>query len=200
MTKITAYVKLQPNDRLDNMKKTSKEEIVKKSIGLFKQQGYHNTSMANIADICGLIKGSLYHHFKSKDEIGLECLKFIHEYFVDNIFSIAKKDELSPKEKIELFINKIDSYFLNSKGGCLFANLALELPSTNTAFKDEIKVYFKAWEEALAKILESKYSREEAFSLAKEYLALTQGAIMMMNLHDSKIEYLKVGKKIINLL
>ena len=71
------------------IKKTSREEILKESIKLFKIRGYSNTSMANIAEACGLIKGSIYHHFKSKDEIGLESLKYIHNYFVEHIFSIA---------------------------------------------------------------------------------------------------------------
>ena len=70
------------------IKKTSKEEILKESIKLFKIRGYSNTSMANIAEACGLIKGSIYHHFKSKDEIGLESLKYIHDYFDKEIFSI----------------------------------------------------------------------------------------------------------------
>ena len=61
------------------IKKTSREEILKESISLFKIKGYSNTSMANIAEACGLIKGSIYHHFKSKDEIGLESLKYIHD-------------------------------------------------------------------------------------------------------------------------
>jgi TetR/AcrR family transcriptional repressor of nem operon len=37
--------------------------------------------MSNIAESCGLLKGSIYHHFKSKDEIGLEALNFIHLFF-----------------------------------------------------------------------------------------------------------------------
>lgn len=182
------------------MKKTSKEEILKKAIELFKQKGYHKTSMANIADACGLIKGSIYHHFKSKDEIGLEALRFIHLYFKENIFSISYRSDISLKEKIELFIKRVDDYFLDSEGGCLFGNLALELPASSVVFRDEIKLYFLDWEESLEKIFKSKYSESESKSLAKEYVALTQGSIMMMNLYGNKEEYLKVGKKIISLV
>ncbi|WP_419768648.1 TetR/AcrR family transcriptional regulator [Arcobacter sp.] len=182
------------------IKKTSKEEILKESIKLFKIRGYHNTSMANIAESCGLIKGSIYHHFKSKDEIGLESLKYIHKYFIDNIFSIAYRGDLSDKEKQKLFISKTDDYFLESVGGCLLGNLALEVSTLNLEFKDEIKSYFLAWEKALAKILESKYGKDISLKLAKEYVSLTQGEIMMMNLFDSKKRYLSVGEKITQLL
>jgi AcrR family transcriptional regulator len=192
-----------PNNRLGKLmaiKKTSKEEILKESIKLFKIRGYHNTSMANIADACGLIKGSIYHHFKSKDEIGLESLKYIHQYFIDNIYSIAYRDDLTDKEKLKLFVSKTDDYFLESVGGCLLGNLALEVSTLNLEFKDEIKSYFLAWEKALAKILETKYGKDTSVLLSKEYVALTQGAIMMMNLFDSPESYLSIGEKITQLL
>ena len=182
------------------IKKTSREEILKESISLFKIKGYSNTYMANIAEAFGLIKGSIYHHFKSKDEIGLESLKYIHNYFVEHIFSIAYKNDLSDRQKIELIVKKTDEYFLHSVGGCLLGNLALESSNLNLDFKEEIKAYFTAWEDALIKIFENKYSKIEASNLAKEYVALTQGAIMMMNLYDSSDNYLKVGEKIISLI
>lgn len=50
--------------------KTSKEEILQNAVKLFKVNGYYNTSMADIATSCHILKGSLYHHFKSKDEVG----------------------------------------------------------------------------------------------------------------------------------
>lgn len=201
LTKINILASILPNNRLDKyMKKTSKEEILKNSIKIFKIRGYHNTSMANIAQACGLIKGSIYHHFKSKDEIGVEALKYIHKYFKENIYSIAENTSLDTKKKIRLFIKEIDLYFLDSEGGCLFGNLALELSNENKTFKDEIKEYFKAWENALFLILKEKYTKPEAKSLAKKYVALTQGEIMMMNLYEDKSNYLKVGKKIISLI
>ena len=180
------------------IKKTSKEEILKNSIKLFKINGYYNTSMANIASACGLIKGSIYHHFKSKDEIGLESLKYVHKYFEDNIYKIAYQDDMSDKEKIKLFVKKTNDYFLNSEGGCLLGNLALEVSSENILFKDEIRAYFLAWEKALAYILKNTYSEDVAQSLAKEYVALTQGSIMMMTLYNETENYLKAGQKIIN--
>jgi TetR/AcrR family transcriptional regulator, lmrAB and yxaGH operons repressor len=182
------------------IKKTSKEEILQEAIRLFKIRGYYNTSMANIADACGLIKGSIYHHFKSKEEIGLESLKYIHKYFQEHIYSIAYRNGMDDKEKVKLFVKKTDEYFLHSQGGCLLGNLALEVSAENLEFKEEIKSYFTAWTEALAKILQAKYREKKAHELAAEYVALTQGAIMMMNLYSSSKEYLHVGEKIIDLI
>jgi len=182
------------------IKKSSREKILKEAVKLFKIKGYYNTSMADIAKACGLLKGSLYHHFKSKDEVGLEGLNYIHNYFVDEVYSIAYQKELSVEERIERYIKKIDDYFLHSEGGCIFGNFALELPSESEVFREVIREDFDTWSDSLAFMLESKYPKDEAFSLAKEYVALTQGSIMMMNLQNDATDYLKIGQKIIKLL
>ncbi|MDD3591171.1 MAG: TetR/AcrR family transcriptional regulator [Sulfurovum sp.] len=182
------------------IQKTSREEILKQSAKLFKTKGYYNTSMSDIADACGLLKGSIYHHFKSKDDIGIESLKFIHEYFRNEIFSIAYRDDLRTLEKIKLIVKKTDDYFLHSEGGCLLGNLALEVSWTDIKFKDEIKDYFTNWEKALYTIFKEKINDNKAHELSKEFVESIQGSIMMMNLYNDKKRYLKVGQKMIHLL
>jgi len=49
---------------------TSKDEqIFAEAVRIFREKGYHATSMQNIADAVGLQKGSLYHYLSSKDEL-----------------------------------------------------------------------------------------------------------------------------------
>lgn len=182
------------------IKKTSKEEILKEAVKLFKIQGYYNTSMADIAKACGILKGSLYHHFKSKDEVGIESLRYIHDYFVKEVYSIAYDEKIPLDERLINYIKKIDDYFLHSKGGCIFGNFALELSAESVEFREIIREDFDAWVNSLAFMFEKKFSKEEALSLAKEYVALSQGAIMMMNLRQDATDYLKVGEKIIKQL
>ncbi len=45
------------------------EEIFSEAVRIFKQKGYHATSVQDIADAVGLQKGSLYHYISSKDEL-----------------------------------------------------------------------------------------------------------------------------------
>lgn len=180
--------------------KTSREEILQNAVKLFKINGYYNTSMADIATSCHILKGSLYHHFKSKDEVGVEALKYIHDYFVREVYAIAYQNEIPIVQRIEEYIKKIDNYFLHSEGGCIFGNFALELSAESVAFKDVIREDFQAWVDSLAFMLREKYPEDEAATLAKEYVALTQGAIMMMNLQQDSSDYLRVGQKIIKLL
>jgi AcrR family transcriptional regulator len=51
----------QPLDR--------REVILREAAELFARQGVAATTVREIADAAGILSGSLYHHFTSKDEI-----------------------------------------------------------------------------------------------------------------------------------
>ncbi|HIS13270.1 MAG TPA: TetR/AcrR family transcriptional regulator [Candidatus Ornithospirochaeta stercorigallinarum] len=54
-----------------------KEDILIKSARIISEDGIENYSMQKLADELGVRKASLYHHYKSKDEI----LRAMHDYF-----------------------------------------------------------------------------------------------------------------------
>ena len=180
--------------------KTDRESIIKKSIHLFKVHGYYSTTMANIGDACGLIKGSIYHHFKSKEELALECLKYIHEVFNKEIFSIAYVDNLSSQEKLHLFTKGVEEYFLNSEGGCLLGNFALEISNNIPLLKKEIIDYFNHWENAIYEILKSELGEKKAKEKAMQVVSSTQGSIMIMRLYGTSDVFKVQNKEILKLL
>ena len=49
-------------------------------------------------------------------------------------------------------------------------------------------------------IFKNKYEESKSRILAREYVALIQGSIMMMNLYDDSSNYLQVGEKLISLI
>jgi len=180
--------------------KTNKESIIKKTIHLFKVHGYYNTTMADIGRETGLIKGSIYHHFKSKEDLALSCLVHIHQYFSENIYSIAYAKNLTDKEKLKQFTYGVEAYFLNSEGGCLLGNFALELSNNIPLLKDEIVSYFEKWEEALYKILKAELGDIKAKNKSKQIVASTQGSIMMMRLYGSNESFKKLNQEVLKTL
>jgi AcrR family transcriptional regulator len=180
--------------------KTDKESIIRESIHLFKVHGYYNTTMANIGDACGLIKGSIYHHFKSKEELALECLKYIHELFDEEIFSIAYTKSLSSRKKLNAFTKKVEEYFLNSEGGCLLGNFALEISNNIPLLKEEIIDYFNDWERAVYEILKPELGEQLAREKAVQVVSGTQGSIMLMRLYGNPEAFKIQNRETINLL
>ena len=180
--------------------KTDKKEIIKESIHLFKVHGYYNTTMADIGSACGLIKGSIYHHFKSKEDLALACLVYIHKIFEDDIFSIAYRKDISNANKLRLFTKAVENYFLKSEGGCLLGNFALEISNNIPSLKKEIIDYFTHWENALYEILKSEFSKNVARQKSVQMVASTQGCIMLMRLYGSQGAFKYHNKEILKIL
>jgi AcrR family transcriptional regulator len=66
-----------------------REEIIDAAVQLFHRQGYANTSMQDIANAVGLLKGSLYYHIAGKEDLLFE----IHERFMNVLIQKAKARE-----------------------------------------------------------------------------------------------------------
>ncbi|SRR5581483_2341804 len=58
----------------------TRHAIEEAAFGLFMEQGYHATSMRQIADRAGLALGGIYNHFSNKDEIFRGIIEAKHPY------------------------------------------------------------------------------------------------------------------------
>jgi AcrR family transcriptional regulator len=70
---------------------------------LFAQKGYRATTVREIADAAGILSGSLYHHFDSKESIGDEILSgFINEVLAN--YRDALDAAADPKAALEQIV------------------------------------------------------------------------------------------------
>ncbi|HUL27847.1 MAG TPA: TetR/AcrR family transcriptional regulator [Streptosporangiaceae bacterium] len=70
---------------------------------LFAQKGYRATTVREIADAAGILSGSLYHHFDSKESIADEILSsFINEVLADYRGAVASAQ--SPRATLEQIV------------------------------------------------------------------------------------------------
>jgi TetR/AcrR family transcriptional regulator, cholesterol catabolism regulator len=70
---------------------------------LFAQKGYRATTVREIADAAGILSGSLYHHFDSKESIGDEILSgFIGEVLANYRSAVA--DAACPRAALEQIV------------------------------------------------------------------------------------------------
>ena len=70
---------------------------------LFAQKGYRATTVREIADAAGILSGSLYHHFDSKESIGDEILSgFINDVLAD--YRAAAASGGSPRQVLEQIV------------------------------------------------------------------------------------------------
>lgn len=168
------------------VKKVDKYDIIKQALNLFRTQGYHKTTMANIGDACGLLKGSVYHYFSSKEDLMREVLEVLRDHYRDKVFVYAFNDEQTPEERLQLLGEKSIEVFVNGEGACLMANIAMETNDVVPEFRKPIRDFFDDWINALAHIYSSRYSKEAALIFAKETVCAIEGAAMMMRIYNDK--------------
>lgn len=64
------------------MRESRRDELLQIAAGLFAEKGFKNTTVRDIADAAGILSGSLYHHFDSKEAMVDELLvRFQDELF-----------------------------------------------------------------------------------------------------------------------
>lgn len=180
--------------------KTDKKEIIQKAGYLFRTQGYHRTSMKDIADACNLLKGSIYHYFDSKQDLARSVLIDVHLYFNEQIFIPVYDRERPLKLRVNQYIQSIEAFFLTREGGCIMGNFALEVLGTEKELSFSIKQYFSDWNKALAFLFKEKYDNLIALELSAEYLSRTQGAIMLYQIHKDPELITNIGRDFKNKL
>ena len=77
-----------------------KEEILDAAEKLFAAKGFDNTSTGDILDAVGIARGTLYYHFKSKEEILDGVIGRITSRLIENAGEIVRKKELPVLERL----------------------------------------------------------------------------------------------------
>ncbi len=54
---------------------TPRGRLLRAAAHLFREKGYHRTTVRDIASLVGIQSGSLFHHFKSKEDILIQVMK-----------------------------------------------------------------------------------------------------------------------------
>lgn len=102
------------------MSKVSRDEIIDAAIQLFNRNGYHATSMRDIARAVNIQKPSLYHHFDSKEAILLCILETGMDRLIHDLESIADSP-LGCVEKLHAAIHAhADRIAANPEGAAVF--------------------------------------------------------------------------------
>src|SRR5690348_9990819 len=79
---------------------TRRDELLEIAARLFAERGFRNTTVRDIADAAGILSGSLYHHFDSKESMVDEILQTFQEDLFASYDEILTSD-LPAREKIE---------------------------------------------------------------------------------------------------
>ncbi|NHK32653.1 MAG: TetR/AcrR family transcriptional regulator [Asgard group archaeon] len=97
-------IKLKPSDKRLIKSIQTRENILEIATELFFKQGFTDVSTDMIAKQANVSKGSIFHHFKSKEDLGLAVLRKTMSIY--NEIIPALEQEMDPEMIIKIFIEE----------------------------------------------------------------------------------------------
>jgi AcrR family transcriptional regulator len=164
--------------------KIDRRTLLKNSLSVFKSKGYTATSMSDLANASGLLKGSMYHYIESKEQLMLEVLNSLMDHYINKVFITAYDEELSPYDRLFLLSKKAEEIYIYEDAGNFFANIGLETKNLNLGFERVIQEFFEKWIATVEYIYTYVVSEEDAHVKAESVVAQIEGAVLLMKVMD----------------
>jgi TetR/AcrR family transcriptional repressor of nem operon len=156
-----------------------KERLLKAAAQLFCQKGYHATSLSDIAELCGLQKASIFHHFPSKQAIAIGAIAELQLYCNQQIFNLSAEVNQSPEQRMINFVKATHDFMLERFDAGMISFLAMELIDVLPIFNQPIKDYFDSWLQAMYTVLIPLHGKEKAIALSNNAMIFLQGLLVM---------------------
>jgi len=151
-------------------------------------KGYNATSLDDLLGASGVGKGSFYHYFKSKEDLGYAILDDIVTSFVERTLDPCFADpDGHPIAQIRCFLDRVVEAQRERAcvGGCPLGNLASEMSDIHEGFRGRLAGVFSVWRERLTLALRDAQRRGDVGNdcrvevVAQFLVASLEGAILM---------------------
>jgi TetR/AcrR family transcriptional regulator, cholesterol catabolism regulator len=95
-------------------KKKRDDEVLDAAARVFARRGYADASVQDVADELGILKASLYHYIKMKEDLLFWLLEEVHKDVEVILEEVANAEGLAPLERIELYVKRQVLYNLDN--------------------------------------------------------------------------------------
>ena len=174
-------------------RKIHKEDIIKAGLDLMFLNGYNATGIKEITKSIGIPKGSFYNHFSSKEEFGLEVLK----YYCDRGLAYHRESlltgGLSPMKRLDKFYSEVIASYRDEsdcKLGCVMGNFSLELADVNENFRNMLDLEFNEFEAILTQVVEAAQEQGE---ISRNLDSKLMGAFILNSWHGALVRMKSTG-------
>jgi AcrR family transcriptional regulator len=154
---------------------------------LIHQQGFKQTTLAQIAQKANVPLGNVYYYYKTKEAIAEVVLDDYIQWFND----LAAQWKLQePKERLYNMLDVADSMAETiAEYGCPIGSLAQELDKARLTLTSKVDSFLKIqidWAATQFRLL--GVAEPETMDLGIQFIAMLQGTLLLaQSLHDSKV-------------
>jgi AcrR family transcriptional regulator len=166
--------------RTDKNGSGKREQLIDTALRLFARHGYRATGIDTILAEAGVAKMTLYHHFKSKDELIVAALRQRDAEWREWFIGRVAKRASTPRDRLLVVFDVLEEWFRNKDyHGCSFGRAATEFRDLKHAVhkmasehKQQMLGYFRE--------LAAAAGAKDPKLLAQQIDLLIEGAIIHM--------------------
>lgn len=130
-----------------------KREILEKALELFSLGGFHASSFAEIAELCGLSRTNMYNYFKSKEEIFFYAVEDIFNRISVEIDKIARQKNVSVIRKLSSIYEIFADNSAIGRYSFIITELAQKIKNENVEFLAKLQEAAKALRQKIESLL-----------------------------------------------
>ena len=162
----------------------TRDRILAESMRLFWEHGYERTAISDIIGAAGVRSGSLYHFFKTKEELLIAVLETYLDGLAPQVMDPAFAATPDPLERVFAVLDGYRRAILvtDFRYRCPIGSLALEMQNASDRARALVHRNFSGWRDAIARCVRDAIPglREDVDpdSLATFVLTVMEGAVM----------------------
>lgn len=127
-------------------------EVLAAATSVFYRRGYADATVQDVADVVGMLKGSLYYYIKSKEELLYRLATEVHDAVDGVMADVMALEGLSALQRIQEFIRRQVTY--NARNIESIAVYHHDTHHLSKPLRKEIVARFRRHEQALLSLIE----------------------------------------------
>jgi TetR/AcrR family transcriptional regulator, transcriptional repressor for nem operon len=171
----------------------TRDRILQSAQELIHERGYEAVGVAEICARAKVNKGSFYHFFRTKENLGLAVIDTYWEQSRGGFDGLAA--EGAPLVQLREFLGGMVAHVQQDKKahgcvrGCLFGNMALELAPQAPAVQQRLNTIFGEQNRALAGLIRrgvdaGDLPEQDAAQSADDLIAFLEGAVLISKVRN----------------
>ena len=148
--------------------KEKEQKIMDAALKLFVENGFHGTSTAKIARTAGVATGTLFHYFKTKEEL----INRLYLYTKESMFSLMREHfevDNSLKENLKSLWSRFIYFSIRNSYKFQFILIFHTSPYITSLTKEQLEPQLDALLSVYKKGLHDKELKEVPFEIMVEY-------------------------------
>lgn len=199
-------------------KQSSRENLIAAARQLIIDRGFSAMSVSTVCAAAKVTKGSFFHHFESKDNLGEVVLERFWTDVQENHQQAGYINAPNPLSMLLGYIeHAIETYQNPLFGGCLLAIFTSELKDTNPLLYAKAVPYFEEWKAEVLALLDNAAhycnldSQFDSKGWAEFYLSTVEGVLILakaeedlaiigrvLNMYKQQLQTIFSHKEVIN--